>query len=67
MDISDMNLIVASDRDFILKLREIILENLEDENFGVAELVTATGVNHSNIYRRVKTSPGNLLASLFAK
>lgn len=58
LDISDMNLIVASDRDFILKLREIILENLEDENFGVAELVTATGVNHSNIYRRVKNITG---------
>lgn len=58
LDISDMNLIVASDRDFILKLREIILENLEDENFGVAELVTAAGVNHSNIYRRVKNFTG---------
>jgi TolB-like protein/AraC-like DNA-binding protein len=58
LDISDMNLYNASDREFILKLREIILGNLENENFGVAELILATGVNHSNIYRRVKSITG---------
>lgn len=49
-----MNLTIASDKDFILKLRVIILENLDNENFGVAELVRETGMNRSNIYRKVK-------------
>jgi TolB-like protein/AraC-like DNA-binding protein len=50
-----MNLSHANDKEFIQSLSEIILKNLGDENFGVKELARETGMNHSTIFRRVKT------------
>ncbi len=43
----------TGNREFIKKLTEIILANLEDENFGVSELVKESGLSHSNIHRRL--------------
>lgn len=49
-----MNLTYADDKQFINKLTELTLENLEDENFGAKELVSKFGMNHSTIHRRLK-------------
>jgi TolB-like protein/AraC-like DNA-binding protein len=45
---------LAGKEEFIKRITELILENLEDENFGVKELVAKTGMNPSTIHRRVK-------------
>lgn len=49
-----MNLTFADDKQFIIKLTELTLESLGDENFGAKELVNKTGMNHSTIHRRLK-------------
>jgi TolB-like protein/AraC-like DNA-binding protein len=48
-----MNLARAGDEDFIRMLREIILANLENENFDVEHLCRETGISHSALNRRL--------------
>lgn len=49
-----MNLASAIDSVFIYNLTEITLANLEDEKFGVRQLVEKTGLSHFVIRHRVK-------------
>ena len=39
---------------FIQKIYDLIVENMQDSNFGVKELATKMGVSHSQLYRRIK-------------
>lgn len=45
---------IASSQMLILKLREIVLANLHNENFGVKELLSASGMSRSTVHRRLK-------------
>jgi AraC-like DNA-binding protein/tetratricopeptide (TPR) repeat protein len=49
-----MNFSFIGNKEFIKRLTELILENLGDENFGVKELVSKTGIKPSAINRRLK-------------
>ena len=42
------------DTEFLNKLREIIKENLSNEQYGVAELARDSGMSRSNLLRRIK-------------
>lgn len=42
------------DQDFILKITNIIEENLSNEQFGVSELADSIGMSRSNLLRKVK-------------
>jgi len=42
------------DQDFIRKLTNIILTNIQNENFGVGDLAVAAGVSRITIYRRLR-------------
>ena len=50
-----MNLYITEDNEFIDKLSKIILDNLGNENFGVNELIKASGVNKNYLGRRIKS------------
>jgi TolB-like protein/AraC-like DNA-binding protein len=50
-----MNSGFSGNRDFISKLTEIILSNLENETFGVKELAHETGLRTSVLSRQVKS------------
>lgn len=50
-----MNLYLAEDKEFIEQLSKIILENLNNGNFGVKELVTAAGINRNYLSHRIKS------------
>jgi TolB-like protein/AraC-like DNA-binding protein/Tfp pilus assembly protein PilF len=50
-----MNLYLADDNEFIEQLSKIILENLNNGNFGVKELVTAAGINRNYLSHRIKS------------
>lgn len=50
-----MNLYIADNDEFIDKLSKIILDNLSNENFGVNELIKASGVNSNYLRRRIKS------------
>ncbi len=47
-----------ADNDFLSHIREIILQNLENESFGVSELADETGMSRSNLLRKIKKSSG---------
>jgi len=49
-----MNLSFSSDKEFIAKLSELVLDNLGDENFGVEQLVEQSGLSSSVIRQRLK-------------
>lgn len=46
------------DQNLIQKLREIILENLSNEQFGVAELAEASGMSRSTLLRKTQKETG---------
>jgi TolB-like protein/AraC-like DNA-binding protein len=50
-----MNLTLASDKEFIQQLTGIVLNNLEDENFGVEELIRLSGLGKNTLRHRLKT------------
>ncbi len=50
-----MNLFLAKDNEFIEHLSKIILDNLNNENFGVSELIKASGLNRNYLSRRIKS------------
>jgi len=52
----------AKDQIFIRKLTEIILANLEDENFGIKELSRETALNQRNINKKLKSISGKTLS-----
>jgi len=48
-----MNLTLASDKEFIQQLTGIVLNNLEDENFGVEELIRLSGLGKNTFIQRL--------------
>ena len=48
-----MNLTHADKKEFINKLTEFVLANLEKENFGVSELAHLTGLNRFALNKRL--------------
>jgi TolB-like protein/AraC-like DNA-binding protein/Tfp pilus assembly protein PilF len=52
----------AKDQIFIRKLTEIILANLEDENFGIKELSRETALSQRNINKKLKSISGKTLS-----
>jgi len=54
------------DNDFLIKLTDIIIENISDEMFGVSELASEIGMSRSNLLRKIKKST-NLSASQFIR
>ena len=52
----------AKDQIFIRKLTEIILANLEDENFGTKELSRETALSQRSINRKLKSISGKTLS-----
>lgn len=50
-----MNLYLADDNEFIQHLSKIVLDNLGNENFGVKEFISATGLNGYYLRRRIKS------------
>ena len=51
---NNLSFVNAYDKDFIEKLKEIVLSNLSDENFGVEELVAKSGLSSSIVRHRIK-------------
>ena len=49
-----MNTLTHNDKEFINKLKEIIRENLSDENFGTSELTAEYGISRSGLFRKLK-------------
>jgi AraC-like DNA-binding protein/TolB-like protein len=54
LSISIMNLTLASDKEFVEKLTRIILDYLDDEKFGVEELITHSGLGRNVLRHRLK-------------
>ena len=50
-----MNELSFMDQLIIRKLTDIVLANLEKENFGVNELAEAAGMSRSSLNRRIKS------------
>ncbi|MFZ5431063.1 MAG: helix-turn-helix domain-containing protein [Bacteroidota bacterium] len=50
-----MNLYLANDKEFIEHLSRIILENLNNENFGVNEFIKTAKLNRNYLSRRIKS------------
>ena len=55
------------DHTFIAKLKEIVLENISNEDFGVEELADATAMSRTSLYRRVKSMTGHNVRELIRK
>jgi AraC-like DNA-binding protein/tetratricopeptide (TPR) repeat protein len=53
-----MNLAFTTNDEFIRKLFEIIHQNLENEKFDVVELTRESGLNRSQLHRRIKAITG---------
>ena len=47
-----------TENDFLLKITEVIEENLSNEQFGVSELALETGMSRSSLLRKVKKETG---------
>ncbi|TRX71402.1 helix-turn-helix domain-containing protein [Carboxylicivirga sp. M1479] len=43
-----------SDKDYLSKVREVVLSNLGDEDFGVNELAQTMGISRSQLFRNLK-------------
>ena len=43
---------------FIQKVRDMILENIDDENFGITELCRAIGISRSQLHNKIKANTG---------
>jgi AraC-like DNA-binding protein len=50
-----MRLTFNNDKEFVEQLTEIVITNLGNENFGVDELVHATGLSHSTVLHKLKS------------
>ncbi|SHI65513.1 AraC-type DNA-binding protein [Tangfeifania diversioriginum] len=50
-----MNLYLVGDSEFVEHLSKIIIDNLGNNNFGVNEFITATGLNRNYVSRRIKS------------
>lgn len=50
-----MNVSSRDDQPFINRLTAIVEANLENENFGVSELASKTGISRSQIHRKLKS------------
>lgn len=48
----------SKDEKFLLKLENLVLQHLEDEDFGVQELAREAGYSRSQLYRRIKLLVG---------
>jgi len=46
------------DKNFINRLKQEILDNIENENFGVSELADKVGMSRSNLLRRIQKEEG---------
>ena len=57
-----MNLAFTIDKEFVHRLTEIVLANLESENFGVDELAAETKLPSAQIRRRLKLTTGQNIA-----
>lgn len=51
-----MRLTFNNDKEFIEKLTGIVLANIGDENFGVDELVKASGLSHAAVLHKIKST-----------
>ena len=43
---------------FLVRINELLDQNLEDENYGVAELVTSLGMSRTQLHRKLKSVTG---------
>ena len=50
-----MRLTFNNDKDFIEKLTGIVLANIDNENFGVDELIKSTGLSHATVLHKIKS------------
>ena len=62
-----MNVTYLPEQQFLSKLKEIILSNLEKESFGVKDLAREAGVSSSMLRRRFIAFQKNRSASLLVK
>lgn len=54
------------ENDFLLKLKEVILQYISDERFGVSELANEVSMSRSNLLRKIKRETG-ISASQFIR
>ena len=52
--------------DFIIRVRQVIEDNLDDENFGITELGQAIAMSRAQIHRKIKALTG-LSTSIFIR
>ena len=57
-----MTNISEKDRSLISRLSDIILQNLENENFGVNELVSRSGMTHYVLIHRLQSATGKTIS-----
>lgn len=50
-----MRLTFNNDKEFIEKLTEIVITNLDNDKFGVDELVHASGLSHATVLHKIKS------------
>ena len=43
---------------FLLRINELLDQNIEDENYGVSELVTSLGISRTQLHRKLKSLTG---------
>lgn len=55
------------DKDFVTRLREIILKNLDDPDFGVESIGKEIGLSRVQLYRKVKALTGASVVDLLRK
>lgn len=53
-----MSLNPSQDESLLLKIDQFLDQNLEDENYGVAELVSSMGVSRTQLHRKLKSITG---------
>lgn len=53
-----MSLNLSQDESLLLKIDQFLDQNLEDENYGVAELVSSMGVSRTQLHRKLKSITG---------
>jgi AraC-like DNA-binding protein len=49
---------IQKEDEFILRLREIIIESLQEQNFGVQELCTKVGMSRTQLHNKIKALTG---------
>ncbi len=53
----------SQDESFLSKINQFLDENLEDENYGVAELVISLGASRTQLHRKLKSISGKSTSS----